>query len=1135
MKTPNRNPIADAVTHWTRRDFLRRGGGAGLASLAATSLGGLLAACGGGGDDTAPGGSGPRPTYQRTLFFNLSHLQHRERHYHLVAGRRVLNLVAVAHDPAPLAQARTSNAFLARVGDDQITHHVVGAELSSDIVELAYVVETIPGDTSGRWSMASMQLLIPPAGYTAAYARSRAVAAAGPLRLSAQRRRYGAPPASSEQDLHDEAALLDTTGHAAACVMLHPNMLALDPGAAAHVLVNHVDSRALEMMQDQLDVLGSAQPESTPGQLNDTGWATLRPIMVKGQPARMTQGPSAGRLLYLPLWHPTVTDAARTVMLPTLGRVQDDEALGLDVSANPLASAGRGKLWARRDGRTVRDAVARATLTEEEVQMTTNEFNPDMGLDFKVESKLEGGELQLEVGMENWFLRYLGAYLQFLDQQGNPIPLKDIAKWNSGTLYVGESAQTPYTASDDTTALAGVVPTPFTIGGIPLGTEDATGKRDFVIAVPEEATTVRLMAGGLGTGSNNFPPTVIVGAILTVFFNYGCTLFFAALGAAELMGQLESVAKDVLEPLAEELVAIFEGIANGEFPLSADFWREQGIIFVETIAEHILSEGLTELLKPIVGVFVEAAGQEAVEAALPIVGEIFEAASCLIALADIAVTSTGIAVSPWTYVNEVTFTHTLVVSLKPDAQNNAFPAAANRYRVTATLPGHTPHEFVSDYQGRLSGPIDVEFPGLPRGGTVAVAVSFVQQGTSGGADILLGSASIDDAPNGDEPIELEITEYEFPIDATTRYIHSQKTVLTANDTHAWQTAPAPQASALNCGSIGTVCALRSLTVLQGTAKNPGYVGYSWQSHNTDPAKVPGCGGGGAGQLDQYANLNTDPADAEAGYALSGCGVSSGGVTIAYNLLGAGAGNYFLDTSDSNAPMIRSVDLRGRPTFAPAGGGQSFGVLNLPSDRLLVHPNGRALSLNRAENKLETHRLPSAPLADAQARLRLKAQLRSGAGGRPGLMQQPVAAAIGSDGIVVVLEQGNNRLHAFDQAGNPVPYFSGQTPAYFLTLSSTDPAFGWEHLDVAIEFTGLVYVLSRNARLHRVAIYKRDQQGSAPLAFTEGINANRIAVDYWRSLYTLNYEVIQRTNGGSPPPLTEPSVSLWVPCSLNRTC
>ena len=52
-----------------------------------------------------------------------------------------------------------------------------------------------------------------------------------------------------------------------------------------------------------------------------------------------------------------------------------------------------------------------------------------------------------------------------------------------------------------------------------------------------------------------------------------------------------------------------------------------------------------------------------------------------------------------------------------------------------------------------------------------------------------------------------------------------------------------------------------------------------------------------------------------------------------------------------------------------------------------------------------------------------------------------------------------------------------------------------------------------------------------------MNAARLTVDFWRSVYSLYYEVIPRLNpnNATPPPVTEPSVSLWTPCNVEQTC
>ena len=58
----------------------------------------------------------------------------------------------------------------------------------------------------------------------------------------------------------------------------------------------------------------------------------------------------------------------------------------------------------------------------------------------------------------------------------------------------------------------------------------------------------------------------------------------------------------------------------------------------------------------------------------------------------------------------------------------------------------------------------------------------------------------------------------------------------------------------------------------------------------------------------------------------------------------------------------------------------------------------------------------------------------------------------------------------------------------------------------------------------------------PISVTSGFNAARPTVDFWRNVYSLNYEVIARRNpANSAPPVTVPSVSLWTPCHVGQAC
>jgi len=59
------------------------------------------------------------------------------------------------------------------------------------------------------------------------------------------------------------------------------------------------------------------------------------------------------------------------------------------------------------------------------------------------------------------------------------------------------------------------------------------------------------------------------------------------------------------------------------------------------------------------------------------------------------------------------------------------------------------------------------------------------------------------------------------------------------------------------------------------------------------------------------------------------------------------------------------------------------------------------------------------------------------------------------------------------------------------------------------------------------IYHPTQEGTEPISTTQHINAAKLTVDFWRNVYTLNYEVLQLPGSG----ITEPTVSLWVPTNF----
>jgi hypothetical protein len=112
-------------------------------------------------------------------------------------------------------------------------------------------------------------------------------------------------------------------------------------------------------------------------------------------------------------------------------------------------------------------------------------------------------------------------------------------------------------------------------------------------------------------------------------------------------------------------------------------------------------------------------------------------------------------------------------------------------------------------------------------------------------------------------------------------------------------------------------------------------------------------------------------------------------------------------------------------------GLSYGYFTQPHlDSIVVHPAGYVVGINFKNSKMEIIQIPAEGKPDAEAQ---PASMVSGVGIRQGLMNGPQAVAVTADGRLLVLEQINQRVQAFDLNGNPVASFDGE----FITKLKAD--------------------------------------------------------------------------------------------------
>lgn len=142
-------------------------------------------------------------------------------------------------------------------------------------------------------------------------------------------------------------------------------------------------------------------------------------------------------------------------------------------------------------------------------------------------------------------------------------------------------------------------------------------------------------------------------------------------------------------------------------------------------------------------------------------------------------------------------------------------------------------------------------------------------------------------------------------------------------------------------------------------------------------------------------------------------------------------NFFLDsrtyTPATPCYYLRGIQFKNGQSTFDYDSGKSWGCFeNVTIKALAVHPHGYVIGADYEHHKLLTLRLPAEPVADKDAPI---AMPLAGEGMREGLMDKPVALTITADGRILLLEQGNKRIQAFDVKGNPVSCFTVDQPCF----------------------------------------------------------------------------------------------------------
>ena len=239
----------------------------------------------------------------------------RSRTYFLTGGGKAYRLTKVSDGPDVLARARRSNSFLRQVPDRQITHHIEGASFTEDKVSLVYLSSDIDGG-AGTWSMSAVYVQFGPhlggprlPGRPSADPQRPAAAVTETEDVRSPSCRDGAGSPRGAGPVRRE--------HAGRC---HPGRW---PGSV------QPRSRNRRTTSTPTTSTTIRTPRASPrrslsrstdrplrsnhqGKTNAVGWGTLTPVIndATGLPFKNTKGFHAGRIEYLPVFHPDIVQFA---------------------------------------------------------------------------------------------------------------------------------------------------------------------------------------------------------------------------------------------------------------------------------------------------------------------------------------------------------------------------------------------------------------------------------------------------------------------------------------------------------------------------------------------------------------------------------------------------------------------------------------------------------------------------------------------------------------------------------------------------------------------------------------------------------------------------------------------------------
>jgi hypothetical protein len=1097
------------------------------------------------------------PTYARPKMHTVFHADLSDAHpgeeYWLHAMGKKYALIA--HTPETLAKARAGGAAaLASVCDEHLTHYTqMPVYLPADRVvrvHLKHTMKTFPG-AGGETGVSHCAIHIPPA--------------------AALKGAHGTP----ETAMHTAINYVTT---AQGLMFHHADLINVDPTTTTTIYGYMTGVKAIS---DQFQSLALIMRQMGPPTEN-SGWANLLPFT---PPASDLKGCDGKTTYYMQQPTQDLMTQAGPVMTSMMQATKNDLTL-----AGVPPVAGGYKKWTLQPGTSVQAPAANRNnaagmealgsveaLGDGTWQAALANTGTVTGLTATI-SVLSASNRQISLTFNNTYIRYLAGYIQFLDASNNPVSVPSWSPDDPGIIY---KAMTVGDIQYDDLRFLGYIGPVDNVMAIPIAADP--GVLQVNITFPPNAVKAMIYGSGLGTGSDLWPKTPIVGGLLTGLLNLGVPAFMLAFGAA---AQSYKPLYDIVNTLSSNnafvSVVVIGGVAffGGQFGVSA-YHKQMNWKAFSTLSQLLFNQAATKLL---LWVEVETAGEAAADE-IPFAGWIMLALNIGTGIAQMAETIVEVATSDWNIGNSISLTVTTNVTIHPDPRHRAFPQGPagdavtydvkmifqDQNRPTVTVTGSVP-------AGTTPTTLQASFPGNTLGGQVKFEADFYI-GTW-----LAGKATTGFMGNNvDDVTQVDVFLIQFPIPLTAKSVYLHTSLLTyQNGNYQWQpTANVPTGTIANANTSSTGNAISLWTGL-ALSQRYGMLGAAWKAAGMG---ITSCVSGQGGQL--FAMQNVDiPGEPMNSVIFPVCGLD-GSTLLVYDpyppkfqmnngqwVIGPDGnpvpdpadtplGEYYVDPRKaSNDPSVdggyhlRSVTLSPATPFNMGSNLLSYGRMLYPPDSMALHPSGHYIAVNSQYARIMIGSLQPGGVADTDLPLANVYSGQAQAPDRPGLLFHPVAVSCANDGTIFILEDtksaGSNnsvvlaRVQSFDLNGNPVNRFfdDNGNPGSFLNLSTTGSNTYLDIAAVGDPTMTYLYVLYYTgdgtvAADYNMSIYQYGKTAPAtnPLVTTPNIPAARVAVDMWHTAYTLNYDMVTDGKGNPAGPKnattgpggrTVPSISEWLP-------